>query len=79
MAALVGVGVNKRQAALGMFDIAGERRQQTIRIATGRFDFNYVGAEVGEPARRVGCVEYRRSSTTRRWPKADSSMFVSAK
>ena len=38
-----------------MFDIAGERRQQTIRIAAGRFDFNDVGAEVGEPARRVGC------------------------
>ena len=37
-----------------MFDIAGKRRQQSIRIAAGRFDFNDVGAEVGEPARRVG-------------------------
>ena len=50
-AALVGVGVNKRQAALGMFDIAGERRQQTIRIAARRFDFDHVGAEVGAASR----------------------------
>ena len=53
-AALVGVGVDKRQAAFGMLDIAGERRQQTIGITARRFDLDHIGAEIGEPARRVG-------------------------
>src|SRR6266513_616106 len=53
-AALIGVGVYESETALTMFDIAGERRQQTIRIAAGRLHFDHIGAEVGEPAGRVG-------------------------
>ena len=53
-AALVGVGVNEREAALRMFDIAGERRQQPIRIAARRLDLDHVSAKIGKPPRRVG-------------------------
>ena len=54
-AALVRIGVNKSEAALGMLDIASERRHQTVWITAGRFDFYDVGPEIGEPAGRVGC------------------------
>jgi hypothetical protein len=52
--ALVRVGVDEREAALGMLDVAGERRKQTVRIATRRLDLDDVGAQVGELTCRVG-------------------------
>ena len=54
-AALVRIGVNKSEAALGMFDITRERRQQTVWITARRLDFYDVGPEIGEPPRCVGC------------------------
>jgi hypothetical protein len=53
-AALVGVGVDKRHAALGMLDIAGKRRQQSIGITARRFDLDDIGTEIGQLPRRVG-------------------------
>ena len=37
-----------------MLDIAGERRQQTIRIAARRLDLDHIGAEIGQLPRRIG-------------------------
>ena len=51
-AALVGVGVDESQTAFRMLDIAGEGRQQTVGIAARRLDLDYIGAQVGEQARR---------------------------
>ena len=53
-AALVGIGVYESQATFRIFNIAGEGRQQPVGVTTRRFDFDNVGAQVGEQARRVG-------------------------
>ena len=46
--------MNKSEAALQMRDIACKRRKHTIRIAGRRLDLDHVGAEIGQPACRVG-------------------------
>ena len=51
---LIRIGVYESQAAFRIFDFACKRRQQPVRIATGRFDFDDVSAQVGQQARRVG-------------------------
>ncbi len=52
-ATLVGIGVDKRKAALTMLDVPSERRQQTISITAGRLDLDNVGAQIGELTRRI--------------------------
>ena len=51
---LIRIGVYESQAAFRIFDFACKRRQQSVWIATGRFDFDDVSAQVGQQARRVG-------------------------
>jgi hypothetical protein len=51
---LIRIGVYESQAAFRIFDFACKRRQQPVRVASGRFDFNDVGAQIGQQARRVG-------------------------
>ena len=36
-----------------MFDIAGKGRQHPIGVAARRFDFDHIGAEIGELPRRI--------------------------
>src|SRR3989338_8588749 len=53
-APLVGIGVNKGEAALGMLDVSGERRKEPRRIASRRLDFDNVRAQIGEKTCRIG-------------------------
>src|SRR6266478_1045010 len=53
-ATFISVGVYESQAAFRIFDVACKRRQQPVRVATGRFDFDDVGAQVSKQTRGVG-------------------------
>src|SRR5215813_12513585 len=54
-AALVGIGIYESQATFAIFNIAGEWREQPIRVTTWRFDLDDVGSQVGEQTSRVRC------------------------
>jgi hypothetical protein len=55
-AALVGIGVYESQATFRIFDVARERRQQPVGIATRRFNLDDFGTQVGE---QTGCIGRR--------------------
>ena len=73
-AALVGVGVDEGQTPLAIFDVAGERRQQPVGIAAGRFHLDHIRAQIGKPARRIRCRNVAELDNS----KMTESVFVTA-
>jgi hypothetical protein len=66
-AALIGIGVYESQTTFRIFDIACEGRQQSVRIATRRLDFDDVGAQVGEQStciRRWNIAQFNDADVT---------------
>ena len=75
-APLVGVSVGKRQTAFGMLDIPRKGWQPSIGIAARRFDFNHIGAKIGELPRRVGCRNIAKLDDTEMAQSAVSCCYL---